>query len=93
MTHSPNYTDGNALAGPLAELFAVDVTLAATTCVGCGRRSKVAQLHVYAAGPGTVARCPGCQHPVLRYVRTTSAAILDLSGTVNLSVPVPAATE
>src|SRR5512135_3003828 len=51
----PDYMDGNVLAGPFAELFAVDVAAAATTCVGCGRRSRVAQLHVYVSGPGSVA--------------------------------------
>jgi len=84
------YTDGNAMAGPLAELFSVDVSAAATTCAGCGRRSHVAQLHVYASGPGAVARCPGCQDPVLRYVRTPAAAILDLRGTVSLVIPLAA---
>jgi Family of unknown function (DUF6510) len=88
MKHA-TYTDGNALAGPLAELFAIDVTVGATTCAECGRRSHVAELRVYAAGPGSVARCPGCEAPVMRYVRTPTTAILDLRGTVSLSVPVP----
>lgn len=87
MTHEPAYTDGNALVGPLSELFAVDISLADMTCAGCGRRSRAAQLHVYAAGPGTVARCPGCQDPMLRYVRTPARAVLDLRGTLTLSVP------
>jgi hypothetical protein len=83
------YIDGNALAGPLAELFAVELTHAVTTCVGCGRRSRVAQLHAYATAVGSVARCPGCHDPVLRYVRTTTSAILDLRGTLSLVVPLP----
>ena len=81
------YTDGNALAGPLADLFAVDITRASTSCVGCGGQSAVAELHLYTAGPGFVARCPHCQDPVLRYVRTPSTAILDLRGTVRLEAP------
>jgi hypothetical protein len=84
-----DYMDGNVLAGPFTELFAVDVAAAATTCAGCGRRSHVAQLHVYVSGPGSVARCPGCQDPVIRYVRTPTRAILDLRGTIALSVPIP----
>jgi hypothetical protein len=92
MTDQLDYTDGNALAGPLAELLAVDITRATTSCVGCGRRSQVAQLRVYAAGPGTVARCPGCEAPVLRYARTPTRAILDLRGTVSFSVPLPSST-
>jgi hypothetical protein len=88
-TDLSDYMDGNALAGPLSELFVVDVTTATTTCVGCGRQSHVAELRLYATGPGMVARCPGCQDPVVRYVRTPSAAVLDLRGTVRLSVPMP----
>jgi len=84
---SAGYTDGNALAGPLGELFAVDLTAAVTNCVGCGLRSHLAELHLYAAGPGLIARCPGCHDPVLRLVRTPDRLILDLRGTVSLSVP------
>jgi len=90
MTIKPEYTDGNLLAGPLSEVFAVDVTIGTATCVGCGRQSRVAELHVYAAGPGTVARCPGCNDPVLRFARTANAMILDLRGTVSLALPAPA---
>ena len=89
MTSEDRYIDGNSLAGPLAELFAVDVSIAATTCAGCGRRSQLAQLLVYSGGPGTVARCPGCDDPVLRYVRTPKAAVVDLRGTISFSVPLP----
>ena len=89
MTNEPTYTDGNALAGPLSELFAVDISIADMTCAGCGLRSRAAQLHVYALGPGTVARCPGCDDPMLRFVRTPTSAVLDLRGTINLSVPLP----
>ena len=88
-TQSSGYTDGNALAGPLGELFAVDLTAAVTSCVGCHRRSHLAELHLYAAGPGLIARCPGCHDPVLRMVRTPERLILDLRGTVSLSVPLP----
>jgi hypothetical protein len=85
---SADYIDGNGLAGPFAEVFTVDLTSAITTCVECGRRSAVAQLHVYMSGPGAVARCPGCEAPVLRYARTDDRAILDLRGTLALSIPV-----
>ena len=84
MTHQ----DGNAMGGPLAELFAFDLTAALTTCVGCGRRSRVAELEVYGAGPGIVARCAGCHDPVARLVRTPTTAYLDLRGTVALAIPV-----
>jgi hypothetical protein len=92
MGSQPTFTDGNSFVGPMSDLFAVDISVAEMTCVGCGRRSRAAQLRVYATGPGTVARCPGCDDPMLRYVRTSTAAVLDLRGTLTLSVPIPATT-
>jgi hypothetical protein len=41
------------------------------------------------SAPGSVARCPGCEEPVIRYARTTNSAILDLRGTIALAVPIP----
>ncbi|MCS7478528.1 DUF6510 family protein [Umezawaea endophytica] len=81
------HLDGNALAGPLRELFAVDITTATAQCSGCGRGGTVATLHVYASAPGLVARCPGCEDVVLRVVRTPDSAWLDLRGTVSLRIP------
>lgn len=80
------YEDGNALAGPLSELFAVDVVSAEGRCTGCGTTGPVAQLRVYGpgAGPGLVARCPVCGQVVLRVVRGEDSAWLDLRGTESL---------
>jgi Family of unknown function (DUF6510) len=81
------YEDGNALAGPLREIFAVDVTVAIQRCVNCGRTGPLAALRVYRHAPGLVARCPGCDGVVLRLVRGPSAAWLDLTGTTSLQIP------
>jgi hypothetical protein len=81
--------DGNALAGPLQEIFAVDVTVARGRCAGCGRVDVVAELRVYADAPGMVARCPGCDSVVLRLVRAPDRAWLDMRGAVALEVPLP----
>ena len=78
------YEDGNALAGPLSEIFAVDVASAVGCCTGCGTTGPVAQLRVYGPGPGLVARCPHCGQVVLRWVRGGESAWLDLRGTVSL---------
>jgi Family of unknown function (DUF6510) len=78
------YQDGNALAGPLGEVFAIDITAAVTTCAGCGRRDRAAELHVYGGELGLVARCPGCDGVVLRYAHTPSGGWLDLRGAVSL---------
>src|SRR5918998_651436 len=58
--------DGNALAGPLREIFAVDVTTAITTCTGCGMSGPVATLRLWPHAPGLVARCSRCEDVVLR---------------------------
>jgi hypothetical protein len=79
--------DGNLLAGPLSEVFAVDVTTAVGRCRGCGRSSVVATLRVHGPLPGLVARCPGCDDVLLRVVRTPDAVWLDLAGLSSLRIP------
>jgi len=84
---SDQHLDGNALAGPLREIFAVDVTTATSRCAACGLAGALASLQVYGPAPGLVARCPGCEEVVLRMVRTPDAAWLDMRGTVSLRIP------
>ncbi|HEY8371979.1 MAG TPA: DUF6510 family protein [Pseudonocardiaceae bacterium] len=81
------YQDGNSLAGPLREIFAVDLTTAVSRCAHCGRTGPVAELRVYTRAPGLVARCPGCDQVVLRLVRGPGAAWLDLRGAMHLRIP------
>ncbi|TMS00487.1 DUF6510 family protein [Nonomuraea basaltis] len=83
------HLDGNALAGPLGEIFAVDVTAATGRCASCGLTGPVASLRVYGPEPGLVARCPGCDEVVLRLVRGPGTAWLDLRGTVSLRMTMP----
>ncbi|GGO09886.1 DUF6510 family protein [Microbispora bryophytorum] len=82
-----DYLDGNALAGPLAEIFAADVSAAVSRCAACGQTGPVASLRVYDRAPGLVARCPGCEEVVLRLVRSPDSAWLDLRGAVTLRIP------
>jgi hypothetical protein len=82
-----DHLDGNTLAGPLSEIFAVDITAATGRCAGCGLTGPVASLHVYGPDPGFVARCPGCEEVVLRLVRGPEDAWLDLRGAVSLRIP------
>jgi hypothetical protein len=81
------HLDGNALAGDLREIFAVDITTATGRCVACGHQGAVATLRVYRRAPGLVARCPNCAEVVLRVVRGPDRAWLDLRGTVSLEIP------
>jgi hypothetical protein len=83
------YTDGNMMAGPLREIFAVDVTTAIDRCASCGLTGPVAALRVYHHAPGLVARCPRCSAVVLRLVRTPNSAWLDLRGATFLQIPLP----
>jgi hypothetical protein len=86
-TLEDRYADGNALAGPLREIFAVELTAASGRCASCGRVDAVAALRVYRDAPGAVARCPGCDAVLLRLVRGPERAWLDLRGLTCLEIP------
>ena len=81
--------DGNAAAGELAELFVLDVTVARTTCAGCGDTRPGAELHAYLEAPGAVLRCATCEAVQLRMVRSPDRAWLDLRGVHVLEVDLP----
>ena len=72
--------DGNAVAGPLAEIFTLDVTSAQVTCNRCGETNPLADERAYVGGPGSVLRCADCTSVVARIVRTPDAVWLDLRG-------------
>ncbi|MFE1437468.1 DUF6510 family protein [Streptomyces sp. NPDC058739] len=78
--HSPLHLDGNTLAGPLGEVFALDPTTAWRRCPVCRLPSTVAQLHVYGPEPGLTARCPGCADIALRVVTQPRHLWLQLGG-------------
>jgi Family of unknown function (DUF6510) len=69
MTSSTLWSDGNALADPLHDLFRVDVTAAVGRCTGCGRTAAMAEVRVFDHAPGVVARCPDCDQVLVRLVR------------------------
>jgi hypothetical protein len=78
---SESALDGNALGGPLGELFAFEVTTAMATCAGCGSQLPVATWVVFMHAPGIVARCSICDCVQLRVVRAeTGRTWVDLSG-------------
>jgi len=85
-----DYMDGNVLAGPLRELFAVDLTGAAVRCASCGSMGPLARLRVWPNAPGLVARCPTCLAVLLRLVRQPADVWLDLHGATVLRIPMPA---
>ena len=78
--------DANAAAGPLAELFTVDLTAAVATCAGCGNTAPLAAHPLYADAPALVVRCPKCASVVLRYASSGHRLRLDLTGARLLTV-------
>ncbi|ONI69333.1 hypothetical protein BWI15_22310 [Kribbella sp. ALI-6-A] len=83
----PTHLDGNAAAGALSEVFAVDLTAATGRCNGCGHTGVFAEARLYADAPGLVARCPGCEDVLLRVVTTPTDTYVDLRGLTYLRVP------
>lgn len=81
------FVDGNALAGSLREVFAVDLTEAVGVCAGCGRRGPLAELRLYTRAPGLVGRCVGCDGVLLRIVAGPGRSWVDLRGLSVLEVP------
>ena len=75
-----NYLDGNAAAGELSRIFAMDVTAARGRCANCGAIKRFAEAHLYMQAPGLVARCPVCQHVLLRVVNVRQRVFLDVKG-------------
>lgn len=86
MTGTANPLDGNAAAGPLLELFAVDLTAASGRCEHCGRVCVLAETVLYDRAPGLVVRCRGCDGVLLRLVDSGDRIWLDLRGLSYLEI-------
>jgi hypothetical protein len=82
-----DYLDGNAAAGALSEIFAIDITAAIGQCNGCGQTGVFAETRLYVDAPGMVARCNHCDNVLLRVVSTPNDTYLDLRGLTYLRVP------
>lgn len=74
------YLDGNAAAGELSRLFALDITAAEGQCANCGARRHFAEAHLYMQCPALVARCAACEHVLLRFVNVGPRVFLDVRG-------------
>jgi hypothetical protein len=79
--------DGNAIGGLLREIFALEMTVAESTCAGCGRVEALGGVDVYMNAPGVVVRCPGCSSVLMRIVRSGDGRYwLDLKGVRTLEL-------
>jgi len=81
-----DYVDGNAAAGELSRIFAMDVTAAQGQCAHCGATKRFAEAHLYMRGPGVVARCASCEHVLLRLANVGQRVFLDVRGMTYLSL-------
>jgi hypothetical protein len=81
-----DHLDGNAAAGELSRIFAIDVTAAEGQCANCGATKRFAEAHLYMHGPGVVARCGVCEHVLLRLVNVHQRVFLDVRGMTYLSL-------
>ena len=86
MSSPIDYLDGNAAAGELSKILAVDVTVAEGQCANCGATRRFAEAHVYVECPGIVARCPVCQHVLLRLTNIRQRVLLDVRGMTFLKI-------
>ena len=79
--------DGNAVAGLLQEVFAVEMTTANGTCNACGATNQVGALHVF-RGAGVVMRCPDCGEVLVTIVRNDARIWIGFTGVRMLQVAV-----
>ena len=81
--------DGNAVAGLLQEVFAVEATTTVATCGGCGEPTPMGETHVY-RGAGFVLRCPRCEHSLVTLVRGDRGMWIGFPGIRTLHVSIDA---
>lgn len=72
--------DGNAAAGMLQEIFAVEITTACETCDQCGAAEAMGAVAVYMHAPGTVLRCPHCDSVLMKVVTDGERVWVDPRG-------------
>jgi hypothetical protein len=81
--------DGNAAAGLLAEVFAMEATTAIVTCAGCGASGPLGAARVYASEMGTVVRCVRCAEVLIRAAEQRERVVVDMRGAAAITLAVP----
>ena len=79
--------DGNAVAGLLQEVFAVEMTTAIETCKACGANDQVGALRVF-RGAGIVMRCPRCDNALVTIVEDGPHVWIGFAGVRTLQVTI-----
>jgi hypothetical protein len=79
--------DGNAVAGLLQEVFAVEMTTAIGRCGTCGATEPVGAVHVF-RGAGVVMRCPHCENALVTIVKDDTRVWIGFPGVLTIQVTV-----
>jgi hypothetical protein len=79
--------DGNAVAGLLREVFAVELTTAIATCGTCGATDAVGATHVF-PGAGIVMRCRHCDNALVTIVKDDTRVWIGFAGVRTVQVTV-----
>ena len=77
--------DGNAVAGLLREVFAVEMTTAVGTCTHCGTSEVLGVAHAY-HGAGMVLRCAECETALVKIVRAGTRVWIAFPGVQTLEI-------
>jgi predicted RNA-binding Zn-ribbon protein involved in translation (DUF1610 family) len=77
--------DGNAVAGELREVFAVEMTTTVGTCAGCGASEPMGATHAFRSA-GVVLRCPHCGNVLVTIVKDEARMWIGIPGIRTLEV-------
>jgi hypothetical protein len=77
---SDTHTDGNEVAGLLAEFAAAEITTTIRRCQGCGSEHDVGSHRAY-RGAAAVLRCPSCGAVAVRVATVGDDLVVEWSGT------------
>jgi hypothetical protein len=78
--------DGNAVAGMLAEMFALGATSAMVRCDTCDHEDPLGTATVYANAPGVVVRCRGCSSVLMRFAEIRDRVMVDMRGSARVEL-------
>ena len=81
------HVDGNVLAGPLSDIFSVDMTTAMGTCSSCADASPLAMSMVYLKPNTYIVRCHVCDAILLTIIQSSKFTRIELSGMTSLMIP------
>ena len=81
------HLDGNAIAGPLSEIFGADMTMASGRCGGCGDVSPLAMAIVYLKPNAYIVRCHVCDTMLIMVVESRASIAIEIEGLDSLVIP------